>query len=157
MLELLLGDIENHVAEHLDEAAIGIIGKTRIIAEFGQGFDGLIVEAEVEDGIHHAGHGELGAGADGDEEGIVARAELLALQLFKLLEGGVHLGIDLWTDGAAHVLATGLGLDGESGRDGQAGVGHLGQACALAAQYILHFAVSVGLSAAEEITIFDWG
>ncbi len=151
MLELLLGNIENHVAEHLDEAAIGVIGKTRIIAELGQGFDGLVVEAEVEDGIHHAGHGELGAGADGDQQRIFARAELLALQLLKLLEGGVHLGIDLWADGAAHVLATGLGLDGESGRDGQTGVGHLGQAGALAAQHIFHFAVAVGLAAAEEI------
>ena len=83
VLELLLGNIEDHVAEHLDEAAIGVIGKARIIAALGQRFDGLVVEAEVQDGVHHAGHGELGAGADGDEQRILARAELLALQLFQ--------------------------------------------------------------------------
>jgi len=78
VLELLLGDIEDNVAEHLDEAAIGVIGKTRIVAELGQRLNGLIVETQVEDGVHHAGHGELCAGADGDEQGIVARAQLLS-------------------------------------------------------------------------------
>ena len=89
VLELLLGNIENHVAEHLDQAAIGVIGKAGIVAELGQRFDGLVVEAEVENGVHHAGHGELGAGADGDQQRIVARAQLLPLQLFQPLEGGV--------------------------------------------------------------------
>ena len=95
VLELLLGNVEDDVAEHLDQAAIGVIGKAGIVAALGQGFDGLVVEAEVEDGVHHAGHGELGAGADGDEQRIFACAELLALQLLELLEGGVHFVVDL--------------------------------------------------------------
>ena len=95
VLELLLGNVENHVAEHLDQAAIGVIGKARIVAALGQRFDGLVVEAEVQNGVHHAGHGELGAGADRNQQRILARAELLALQLFQLIESGVHLGVDL--------------------------------------------------------------
>jgi hypothetical protein len=95
VLELLLVDVENDVAEHLDEAAIGVIGEAGIAAALGQRFDGLVVEAEVEDGVHHAGHGELGAGADGDQQGIFARAQLLSLQLLEALERGVHLDVDL--------------------------------------------------------------
>ena len=64
VLELLLGNVENHVAEHLDEAAIGVISKAGIIAALGQRFHGLIVEAQVQNRVHHAGHGELCAGAD---------------------------------------------------------------------------------------------
>ena len=41
VLELLLGNVENHVAEHLDETAVGIVCKAGIIAELGQSFDGL--------------------------------------------------------------------------------------------------------------------
>ena len=33
-----------------------------------KGLDGIVVEAEIEHGIHHAGHGGLGTGADGNEQ-----------------------------------------------------------------------------------------
>ena len=95
VLELLLGHIQHHVAEHLDQAAIGVVGKTGIVAALGQRFDGLIVEAEVEDGVHHAGHGELCAGTNRDKQGIFARAQLLPLQLLQPLQCGVHLDVDL--------------------------------------------------------------
>ena len=91
VLELLLGDVEDHVAEHLDEAAIGVISKAGIIAEFGERLDGLIVQAEIENGVHHAGHGELGAGTDGNQERILADAELLPLHVLELFESGPHL------------------------------------------------------------------
>ena len=41
VLEILLRNIQNHVAEHLDQAAIGIVGKTGIVAALGQRFNGL--------------------------------------------------------------------------------------------------------------------
>ena len=153
VLELLLGNVEDHVAEHLDEAAVGVIGKAGIIAAPGERLDGLVVEAEVEDGVHHAGHGELGAGTDRDEQRIFARAELLALHLFQLLQRVEHLGLDLRAQFAAHVFAAGLGLNGEPGRNRKAGIGHLSQAGAFAAQNVLHFAVAIGFAAAEEIDI----
>ena len=85
VLELLLGNIQNHVAEHLDQAAVGVIGKARIVAALGQRFHGLVVQAEVQNRVHHAGHGELCARADRDQQRIFARAQLLALQLFQPL------------------------------------------------------------------------
>ena len=157
MLELLLGNVENHVAEHLDQAAIGVIRKARIVAALGQRFDGLVIQAEVENRVHHAGHGELCARADGDQQRIFAGAELLALQLFEPRQRFVHLGVDLRANVSAHVFAAGFGLNGESGRDGQSGIGHLGQACAFAAENILHAAVAVCLAATEEIHILGCG
>ena len=90
VLELLLGNVEHDVAEHLDQAAIGVICETGIAAALGQRFDSLVVEAEVEDGVHHAGHGELRAGADGDQQRIFTGAELLSLELFEPRERFVH-------------------------------------------------------------------
>ncbi len=157
VFELLLGDVENHVAEHLDEAAIGVVGETGIVAALGQSFDGLVVEAQVEDGVHHAGHGELGAGADRNQQRIFARAQFLTLQPFQALEGSMHLGVDLRAQRAAHVFAAGFGLNGESGRHGQSGIGHLRQPGAFAAQGVFHAAVAVGRAAAEEVNILGWG
>ena len=59
------------------------------------------------------------------------------------------------TDLAAHVLAAGFGLNGESRRNGQTGVGHLCKTGAFAAKDVLHVAVAVGFAAAEEVDI--WG
>ena len=151
----MLFDVEDDVAEHLDEAAVGVVGEARILGAGGQGLDALIVEAEVEDGIHHAGHGELGAGADGDEQRIVSGAELLSLQRFELREGGVHFLVHAGADLAAHVLAAGFGLDGESRGNGETCVGHLGKTGALAAEGILHLAIAFGMSAAEGVHILD--
>ena len=49
-------NIEHNIAEHLNQAAIRVIGKTRIIAALGERFHTLVVQAKVEDRIHHAGH-----------------------------------------------------------------------------------------------------
>ena len=157
VLKLLLRNVEHHVAEHLDQAAIGVIGEARIVAALGQCFDGLVVQAEVENRVHHAGHRELRAGAHGNEQRIFAGAQLLPLQLFEPLERGEHLDVDLRADLAAHVFAAGFGLDRESRRHGQSGIGHLGQACAFAAEDVLHPAVAIRLAVAEEVHILGCG
>src|ERR1039457_1744215 len=67
LVEIVFGDFENHVAVHLDEAAIAIVGEARVVALGNHGFDGFVVQAEVEDGVHHARHGELGAASNADQ------------------------------------------------------------------------------------------
>ena len=93
-----MGMSRHDAAEHLDEAAIRVVSEARIVAALGQAFDRFVVEAEVEDGIHHAGHGELRAGADADQQRIVGAAELLALQFLEALERFVHLLVDFGDD-----------------------------------------------------------
>ena len=98
LFKRVLGNVEHHAAEHLDEAAVGVVGEAGIVAALGQTFDRLVVEAEVEDGVHHAGHGELRAGADADQQRIVGAAELLALQFLEAGEGFVHLLVNFGRD-----------------------------------------------------------
>ncbi len=152
-LEVRLLDFQHHVAEHLDEAAIGVVGEARVVGPPRQGFHRFIVQAEVEDGVHHAGHGELGAGAHRNQQRIFARAQLLPLQLLQTHQRLVHLAVNCRRQRAAHPIAAGFRLDGEPRRNRQASVGHFGQPGALASKLILHFAVSLGFSPAEEVNV----
>ena len=52
-----------------------------------------------------------------------------------------------------HVFAAGFGLDGEAGRNGQSGIGHLGQSGAFAAELVLHLAVTFGVAVAKEVDV----
>ena len=61
VLEEVTVDAHDDVGEHLDEAAVGVPGKALVAGLLDEAVDGDVVEAEVEDGIHHAGHGERGA------------------------------------------------------------------------------------------------
>ncbi len=157
-IESMLRDFEHDAAEHLDQAAVGIGGEAWIAAAFRQGLDALIVETEVEDGVHHAGHGKLRARAHAHQQRVLALAQFLALQFLQLLERRIHLAFDFGGNTvAAHVFPASLGLDGEARRHGQPGVGHLGETCAFAAEVILHLAVAVGLAAAKRVNILRRG
>ncbi len=85
-LEHLRVDAHDHVAEHGDEAAVGVVGEALVAGALGQPVDGLVVEAQVEDGVHHARHGEHGAGADGEEQRVLGIAQGLAGELLQGLE-----------------------------------------------------------------------
>ena len=56
VLEIVNVDVEHDVGIHLNEAAIGIVGETRVVRRFRQRFNRGIVQPEVEHGVHHAGH-----------------------------------------------------------------------------------------------------
>ena len=56
VLEIVNIDVEHDVRVHLNEAAIGIVGETRVVRRFRQSFDRGVVQPEVEHGVHHAGH-----------------------------------------------------------------------------------------------------
>ena len=68
---------------------------------------------------------------------------------------GVDLGVEHARVLAAVRVEVGadLGGDGETGGNGQADAGHLGQVGTLAAEQRLHGAVAVGLSAAEVVNV----
>ena len=77
-VELLAGQLQDDAGVHGDEAAVGVEGEALVAGLLGQALDGLVVEAEVEDGVHHAGHGELGPGAHRDEQRVAGVADRLA-------------------------------------------------------------------------------
>ena len=157
MLEMLVfeaaGGAHDHVAEHVDEAAVAVPARALVAGFLDEAEHRLVVEAEVEDRVHHARHRGGGAGADADEEGVLRGAELLAHHLFELGE----LGLDL-VHHARRVLAAvlavvgaGFGRDREAGGDGQVRVGHLGQVRALTAEDGLHRLVAFGVLLAEAV------
>ena len=135
ILEELAIDAHDNAREHLDEAAIGVVAKAGVAGLLDEALDGVVVEAEVEDRVHHAGHGEGRAGANGDEQRVVLVAELLAHALLEVLAVGVNLVKDaVGPDVAGRRIGdAGLAGNGESRRNGKADVGHLRQVGALAA------------------------
>ena len=67
VLEIVVFDAQHHVAVHLDETAVAVEGEPLVAAVLDQAFDGGVVEAEVEDGVHHPRHGGARAGANGNQ------------------------------------------------------------------------------------------
>ena len=75
ILVLALLDAHDDVAIHLDEAAVAIPGEALVLGRGDQRQHGLVVQAQVQDRVHHAGHRVPRAGADGDQQrhgGLVA-------------------------------------------------------------------------------------
>ncbi len=153
-LEELAVDVQHGLAEHLDEAAVRVPREALVTGLGGKAGHGLVGEADVQDGVHHAGHRELRTGAHGDQQRVVRLSELLA---HLRLEGG-KVGADLFAQrgrgrAALEVDLAGLGGDGEAGRDRQTQVGHLGEVGSLAAEKVLEVAVALG-EVVDELLIF---
>src|SRR6202035_3968684 len=81
----------HRLAEHLDEAAARVEGEALVLREGGQALGGVLVEAQVEDGVHHSRHREFRARADAHEEWIFGVAETLAGLPLEGLEVREHL------------------------------------------------------------------
>ena len=154
VLVLVLLHAHHHIAVHLHEAAVAVPGKAGVAGGLGHGSHGFIVQAEVQDGIHHAGHGFAGAGAHGDEQGhLHGIAELATHQGFHFCDAFLHAAVKLCGVGAAVVVVIGADLcgDGEAWGHGQADSCHFCQVSALATEQGLHAAIAIGGSAAEMI------
>ena len=151
LLEVLLADLHDDVGEHLDESSVAVPSPTRVVRLLSDGVDDRLVEAEVEDGVHHAGHGSARARTDGDEQGIFLIAELLAADLLHLLDVLHDLCLDLGIDLPAVlvVLRAGFRGDRETLRHGQTDVGHFREVCALAAEQLTHLCITFR----EQVTI----
>ena len=107
--------------------------------------DGIVVEAQVEDRVHHAGHGERSARANRHEQRIGGIAEFLAATGLEVRLGGNDLiecafGPDVAGTG---VLDTGLAGNGKATGNRQADAAHLGKVCALAAKHEVHGLVAL--------------
>ena len=140
ILKQALGHAHDDVRKHLYEAAVAVVSEAGVAGLFGQALDGCVVQAEVEDGVHHAGHGLARAGAHGHQQRVFHVAELFAGQLLQALNVRENVCLDLRIDLAAVrvVLRAGLGRDREALRHRHTGRGHLRKAGALAAERIAH-------------------
>ncbi len=155
LLEEVAVDPEHGLAEHLDEAAVGVPGEALVAGLGGEAHDRGVGEADVEDRVHHAGHRELRTGTDGDQQRVVGLAEVLAHPLLERLEVRTDLAAQLGRlVTAVEVHLARLGGDGEARRDGQPEVGHLGEVGTLATQKIFQILVALGEVVDELLGIF---
>ena len=108
--------------------------------------DGIVVEAQVEDRVHHAGHGERSARANRHEQRIGGIAEFLAATGLEVRLSGNDLiecafGPDVAGTG---VLDTGLAGNGKATGNRQTDTAHLCKVSALAAKHEVHGLVALG-------------
>ena len=155
LVELLGVDAHHDPAEHLDEPAIGVPAEALVRGQGDQAVQGVLVEAEVEDRVHHPGHRELGARADRDEERVGRVAEALAGQALDVLDRVE----DVLPEALRQLLArreevvARFGRDRETGRHGQPGDRHLREAGALAAEQVAHRRAAFRVSAAPGVDV----
>jgi hypothetical protein len=130
-------EAENDVGIHLYEAAIGVV-REAAVGDLCQPFDGLVIETEIEHGVHHARHGGTRAGAHRHEQRIGDIAEAGAGALANALHGLRHHGAERIRQLLPGLVieAAQLGGDGETGRHGQPEPRHFSQIRALAAKEI---------------------
>jgi hypothetical protein len=132
---------EHDVAVHLDETAVAIPGEPLVLCGRDQREHRLIVQPEIQNRVHHAGHGVARAGADGYQEWHPFRvAKFAAHDALHVRDAGFHLrlkflGIGLFV---LVIVRADLGGHGEARRHGQPDARHLSEVRALAAQQRLH-------------------
>ena len=83
LLEPMCVDSGDHVPEHLNQAPVGVPGEALVPRCPCETRDGLLVQAEVQDGVHHPGHRDSGSGAHRHEEWVARIAEPLARRLLE--------------------------------------------------------------------------
>ena len=155
VLEVLVVDAHGRRAEHVDEPSIAVVSEAGIVRLLGQPLDRGVGQAEVEDRVHHAGHGERGPGPDAHQQRVRRVAELLADGFLHAHQGGLDLGLDLIGElsVALVVIRTDLGGDGESGRDRDADHAHFGEVGPLAAEQFLHLGTTLSRTAAKGVDV----
>ena len=145
LFEIFLADLHDDVGIHLDKSSVAVPRPTGIARFLGDDFDNRLVETEVQNGVHHAGHGSSRAGADGNEKRVFEIAEFLARNLFHLLDVGedfrLNVGIDL--SAVLVILRAGLRGNGEALRNRKAETGHFRKMGALTAEKLAHFRITL--------------
>jgi hypothetical protein len=83
---LIARDAEDDAAVHLHETPIRVEREPLVIGLLGESCDRPVVETEVQDGVHHAGHREFRSRADRDQQGFVRVAETASHAILELCE-----------------------------------------------------------------------
>ncbi len=138
--EIFFTDFHDDIREHLNESSVTVVCPAGIARFLCNGFHHFFVQAEVEDSVHHAGHGSARARTDGNEKGILLIAELFAGDLFHLVDVVHNFSLNGRIDLSAVfvILRAGLGGNREALRNRQTDIGHLRKVCTLAAENFSH-------------------
>ena len=135
-LEALPVDAVHDLAVHLDQAPVRVVGEPRVAGRGRLPLDGDVVQAEVEDRVHHPGHRDRGARPHRHQQRIGRVAEALPRPFLERGDVGAHLVVEPFGHllAGGDVGAAGIGRDRETGGNRNAQGRHLGQADALPAE-----------------------
>ena len=137
-------DAEDGAAEHLDQASVGVEGEplAPVLPQTGHR---LVVEAYVEDGLHHPWHRDRGTRANRDQQRVARVAKSTAHPVLEQGQVLGQLGLELRGRGpVGEVGAARSGGDREARRHRQPQPGHLGEVGPLAPEQVGLGPVPVG-------------
>ena len=86
---------EHDVAVHLHEAAVAVPGEALVAGLVDEAAQRGLVEADVEHGVHHAGHATRAPERQETSSGFLASPNLRPHRLFGLAQGVLDLGLEL--------------------------------------------------------------
>ncbi len=156
MFEVLLRQTHHNSGIHLNKAAIGVIGKALVVYAGCERCDAPVVKPEIQNRLHHAGHGAGGAGAHANQERSLGIPELLLGDFFELGNVLCDLLFELgWKLLAILVVVIArCSGDRKTTRDGQTDSGHLRQAGPFASEEVAPSAVAFRFPCTKEINPF---
>ena len=117
----------------------------------------FIIQAKVEDGIHHARHRCTCTGTNRYKERILGIAELAVHQSLGMCNRCIDVVLKQFYDFILTYLVifvTGIRRDSETWRYGNTDMVHFCKVCTFSAQYLTHLSISFGLSVAEGVYTF---
>ncbi len=145
-LKILLADFHNDVGEHLDKTSVAVPRPSCVAGLLCQHFHYVVVEAEVEDCVHHTGHRRSCARTNGNEKRIFFIAEFHTRFFFEFGDVFHNFRFDVVVDlfAVLIVLSAGFGSNRETVRNGETDVGHFRKVCAFTAEKFTHFCIAFG-------------
>ncbi len=143
LFEVEVVHAEHDVAVHLEQTPVGIPRESWVPCQTREALDRLIVQTQVEDRVHHAGHAPARARADRQQQGVVRVAESAAHARLQQRERLIDRGVDVVRDAPRLpiVAQADIGRDREPSRNRDADSCHLCQRRPFAAK---HDAVGLG-------------
>jgi hypothetical protein len=77
-VELFTGNVQDDPRVHGDEAPVRVVGEALVAGLLGEAFHRVVVEAEVEDRVHHPRHREFRSRSHAHQKGVCRIADPLA-------------------------------------------------------------------------------
>ena len=151
--------VQNNVGIHLDETAVAVVGKAFVARSLSQAFDCFVIQTEVQDGVHHARHGNAGAGTHGEQQRVFRIGEFAADNGFAMGDAVFDLFGQIGGEGLAVFIEirADFGRYRKSRRNGNADRTHFRQVGTLAAQQVLVGSMAFGFAVAKFINPFCHG
>ena len=162
LLDLVEGRFEHvvfhahhDVTKHVDQTSIGVVRESRIAGGLCQTFDRFVVQAEVENRVHHARHRHGRTRSHGDQQWILGILHLCAEFLLQRLDDRpdfFHQAFgQLLTGLVVHV--TDFGGDRKTGRHWQTDACHLCQVGSFATKQLFVRCVAVSSGLPEVVNV----